>query len=718
MRYHTLRMRGISEAFRQDVELSFDALGPGLIAIVGENGSGKSTLIGSLFAALYRQLPGQKRPLYDFATDAQPEIDVCFSVNGERYRSLMRINPQARQMESYLFGADGQALSDGKKESFQDRIQRLVGSRALYEASIFSNQKRTGNFLSLERVQRKEVFVSQLLGLERLRRLSAAAKSEEESRAREAAGLESEKKALRNVLSQEIAVERAAEIEQALKDSAASLEAAESERAETVSTLGDLQRELGALEALEANRRSVIHRRDGLAGEINAVQQAISRDERLIARHSPWNGERQKLDSLAERIGNLHSRIQQAQAVEATNREAESAIHTVSAELAAKRSELERARTECEELSRVPCQGRGEFAKCPKIQRAICAQQDLSHIEGTIATLELERHVHESSLVQIPAGSARLLTETREAEKERQKLEAAVRQQEEMKVVETRHAERLEALRRLEQEHSAVGEELLRLSGEIAVYDGRRQAAGGLQQRLRELEALLRQLLVQREGLLADKAQLEQARAQAARTEERLQLLEQELGLVRQERDDWGYLARVFGADEIQLLEIQSAGPELSEIVNDLLEGCLDNKFEIRFRTQRPKADGRGFVDDFDVEVRNKSLDRTCTVDELSGGQFVLVNEALNLGIAMYNARRGEGIHYEMLFRDETIGALDHHNGLEYVRMLRRAMAIGGFYQVVFISHTQGVWELADRVVEVKDGKVKIAELSAGQPRE
>jgi len=70
-------------------------------------------------------------------------------------------------------------------------------------------------------------------------------------------------------------------------------------------------------------------------------------------------------------------------------------------------------------------------------------------------------------------------------------------------------------------------------------------------------------------------------------------------------------------------------------------------------------------VDDFDVEVRNKNLDRTCLVDELSGGQFVLVNEAVNLGIAIYNMRQGEGIRYETLFRDETVGALDAGNGKE-----------------------------------------------------
>lgn len=715
MRFRTLKLHGLSEAFRNEVEVDFDKLGPGLIAVVGENGAGKSTLIGSLFASLYRQLPGQKRPLYDFATDAQPEIDVRFSVNGEQYRSLLRINPQARQMESYLFRADGEALSDGKKESFQDCIQRLVGSRALYEASIFSNQKRAGNFLSLERAQRKEVFVSQLLGLEGLRRLSAMAKSQGEISAREAVDLESQKKTLLSLLKQPETKFRIADIEQSLKDTASRLETGEKERGETAGGLGKLQKELGALESLEANRGNVRRRRDSLADEIATLERAICEDQRLLARRFNFSEARQRLDAVAERIGSLHSQIQRAHSAEAVNYEVEGALRIVSAELTAKRAESDRARTECEELSRVPCEGRGEFANCPKIQRAIRAQQDLPEIEGTIAALELERRVHESGLVQIVAGSAQLLAEVRNAERERQTLEGLVRQQEELKAAEARLAERMETLRRLERERAAESNELVRLEQEISAYSNRCQREKELRRRLLELEAELRSLQARREGLLADKAQFDQVRAQAARTEERLQLLDKELFLLRQERDDWEYLARVFGADEIQLLEIQSAGPEMSELVNDLLEGCLDNRFEVRFRTQRPKADGRGFVDDFDVEVRNKSLDRTCTVDELSGGQFVLVNEALNLGIAMYNARKGEGIHYEMLFRDETIGALDHHNGLEYVRMLRRAMEIGGFYQVVFISHTPGVWELADRVVEVKDGRVKVAEFRDGR---
>jgi exonuclease SbcC len=86
-------------------------------------------------------------------------------------------------------------------------------------------------------------------------------------------------------------------------------------------------------------------------------------------------------------------------------------------------------------------------------------------------------------------------------------------------------------------------------------------------------------------------------------------------------------------------------------------------------------------------------------------GKWVLVNEAVNLGIAIYNMRQGEGIRYETLFRDETVGALDAVNGKEYVRMLRRAMDLGGFHQVIFICHTPLVWELADCTLSVGNGR-------------
>jgi exonuclease SbcC len=261
-------------------------------------------------------------------------------------------------------------------------------------------------------------------------------------------------------------------------------------------------------------------------------------------------------------------------------------------------------------------------------------------------------------------------------------------------------------LERLAQARTEVGEELSRKESALSAFsclDGKMQAS---RQEVQNADRLTVSCRHERDGLVARKAQINQRQEQLEIARTRLAQVEADLGAARNEREDYTYLSRVFGPDEIQLCEIQAAGPAVSTLVNALLEGCFDNKFEIRFRTQRPKADGRGMVGDFDVEVRNKNLDRTYLVDELSGGQFVLVNEAVNLGIAIYNMRQGEGIRYETLFRDETVGALDAANGKEYVRMLRRAMDLGEFHQVIFICHTPLVWEFADTVLSVSGGCV------------
>jgi exonuclease SbcC len=316
----------------------------------------------------------------------------------------------------------------------------------------------------------------------------------------------------------------------------------------------------------------------------------------------------------------------------------------------------------------------------------------LPALEGEAATLSIEVLVQRGSLVQIATPSSELTRTLEGCEHDRKKVDQERQRYEGLRAVEARRDERFKALERLAQARTEVVQELSSKESALSAFsdlDGKMQASR------REIEGTDRLIICccrDRDGLIARQAQIKQRQEQMETARTRLAQVEAELEATRTELEDFNYLARVFGPDEIQLCEIQAAGPQVSILVNSLLEGCFDNKFEIRFRTQRPKADGRGMVDDFDVEVRNKNLDRTCLVDELSGEQFVLVNEAVNLGIAIYNMRQGEGIRYETLFRDETVGALDPTNAKEYVRMLRRAMELGGFHQVVFICHTPLVW--------------------------
>jgi exonuclease SbcC len=704
MRPLSLRLRGITEAFPNEVCVDFNSLGEGLIALVGENGAGKSTLIGSVFAALFRQLPGQKRSLYDFATHPQPEIDLTFSVNGARYRSLLKIDPKSRQMESYLFNGEGKPLTNGKKEPFEELIRKCAGTPDFFLSSIFSSQKRTGNFLSLERSERKELFIRELLGLDLLRLIAAAAKDKADEVARTTLGMEGQARSLKEVV--EGGVEEPAEVEARLREVSSRLETLEAEKRVAQQRLLEFQAAEARRKPLLAEVETLKQRLRKTDAEITETKRQIGRDESLLTGKKDLADLTERGATLATRIEELHRQIREIQGLETTNRDTERTVQTLDAELRGNLAELERLRVEREELAIVPCRGEGPYASCPKIGRAIEAGVRIPTLEGEVATLSIEVEAQRNSLVQIATPSFELTRTLEGCERQRRVVDEERQRYEELRAVEVRREERLKALERLAQGRAEVTAELARKESALSAFpglDGKMQAS---RRQIENTDRLIISCRRERDSLIARQAQIKQRLEQLEAAQTRLAQVEAELGAARAEQEDYSYLSRVFGPDEIQLCEIQTAGPQVSTLVNSLLEGCFDNKFEIRFRTQRPKADGKGMVDDFDVEVRNKNLDRTCLVDELSGGQFVLVNEAVNLGIAIYNMRQGEGIRYETLFRDETVGSLDAVNGKEYVRMLRRAMDLGGFHQVIFICHTPLVWELADRILEVHGGQV------------
>lgn len=165
---------------------------------------------------------------------------------------------------------------------------------------------------------------------------------------------------------------------------------------------------------------------------------------------------------------------------------------------------------------------------------------------------------------------------------------------------------------------------------------------------------------------------------------------------------------RAFGKDGIQALEIDAAGPEVSALINELLCSCFGPRFTLSFETTRPKADGKGEREVFDIRIIDNERGRQGEIGTMSGGEKVILNEAISLALAIYNTRRS-GKHFETLFRDETAGALDPVNADRYLRMLRRALELGGFHQLIFIAHQEDLWQAADARVMVRDGQAEVA---------
>ena len=235
----------------------------------------------------------------------------------------------------------------------------------------------------------------------------------------------------------------------------------------------------------------------------------------------------QRAQGLNARAAELHRRVEEVQAIEASNREADGLTKSVEADLKTKRDNLERSRVESAELATVPCGGQGAYATCVKIRRAIQARQDLPILEGVVSTLELELELQRGAVVEAPASSAQLLKQLQECERERRSLEAVRKRHEELRMVQARQAERQAALEKLNEERSGFGTRLQEVVNALTQFEGLQTALNAIRERSREVNSDISQCRTERELAIARKAKAEQCLQQIENARSRASVVEQ-----------------------------------------------------------------------------------------------------------------------------------------------------------------------------------------------
>ncbi len=189
---------------------------------------------------------------------------------------------------------------------------------------------------------------------------------------------------------------------------------------------------------------------------------------------------------------------------------------------------------------------------------------------------------------------------------------------------------------------------------------------------------------------------LERCQASAARLAE----LEQEEQAQLVQVSDWTRVAANLGKDGLQALEIDAAGPELTGLCNDILHRAHGPRFTVRVETQRASADGKRQLEGCDVMVLDTVQGREASGETFSGGERVVLSEALALAITVLACRRS-GLSDVSLVRDESGAALDPANARVYVAMLRHAIELTGARHCLLVSHMPEVQELCDHRIEV-----------------
>ena len=141
-------------------------------------------------------------------------------------------------------------------------------------------------------------------------------------------------------------------------------------------------------------------------------------------------------------------------------------------------------------------------------------------------------------------------------------------------------------------------------------------------------------------------------------------------------------------------------------MANELLADAYGSRFQLRLETMAAKKD-KGTREVFDVVVCDTERGREGNGEDLSGGEKVIVGEALGLGIGLFHAESA-GVGLGTVCRDETVGALDPENGERYIAMLKSFLRVGRVHQLLYVCHSPTLTDMADAVVRVENGHVSV----------
>jgi exonuclease SbcC len=763
VKLHSLKFRGIGR-FREEVTLPIAELGEAaLVAIVGENGAGKTTAVEMLPGLLYRSTPS-RGALAALANAKDSYVEAVVETD-QRYTLRVLIDGIAKNKpsEGYIL-ASGAPLVSGKVRDYDAAIARLFPAADVLLSSAFAAQSGEGRFLDLPASARKQLF-AKLLGLGHLERLAMAATTEsheahhdldvakarrEDLQRRADAGATMEAEVATRREAHAAAVAAREEAEAKVVSARAALDAHRAREAELSKAQGDAMAELRIASDRHMAARTKL---DSLQDELAQASARRAALEGRLAVRAALETQAAAADALQRRVEDAETALRAAREEEEAHlavfgewRDRKAAAERRAQDLEvewrsardkaatlrdAQRKDVARIEAAASGLDKVPCHGEGEFAACALIAAATKARAALPGAKTVLAEYEARAASVEppADLEEARRAVAEVGPEPRfDAAGTTPRLEHELRglRTDLLNAVDARG--KLAALDEVKRQADAIDVDAAKIRAAITTAAAQVEAIASEVKRIGEVtaaatialnahkaaapkavdERALAGMRATETAAAADVARAEQALADAQSAAAEVAEFDVEVARLTADLDDWQHLVKALGRDGIQALEIDAAGPEVSGLTNELLHACYGPRFSVSLETTALKADGKGTKEVFDLRVIDTERGVEGSADQLSGGEKVLVSEALALAIAIYNTRRSS-IPLLTLFRDECAGALSTANATRYVEMLRRAVALGGFHRVFFIAHQPQLWAMADACLVFEDGKVRLS---------
>lgn len=488
-----------------------------------------------------------------------------------------------------------------------------------------------------------------------------------------------------------------------------------------------------AVAGLEADRARIAAKRDA---DVAEADKRIAGNEQILGMADAIAAAGATLTRLDEEFGAARSAFTERQA---EYRQAVEQLRQVEKQLGALATvedRRDRAQRDTGILDTVPCGGAGAYAACQFLTDATAAQAqlqalnaqlepkaaladavgrqvvDVERLGAAVKALQETTSALETQRVE-PAKLVKYATPLAEAKAkiagyEEAKAKATADAAEQLDAVDVQHHQRMGDL---DEVAATLGVEIARL--ELALTLGKvdlDEAAAGntkavvLQADLAAARAEWDRVTAAIATTASGRDELERRRQEFATKREQLAAVRGRLAQVDQELVEWRDLRKALDKGGLPDLEIDAAGPTITATTNALLTSCYSTRFTVELVTQVEKADKSGMRDEFTVKVfDNETGGDWRDIAQLSGGEKVVVQEALMCAIAVYVNERSP-MPIRTLWRDETGAALDPANAIAYVHMLRKVLELGHFHHVFFISHNPAAAALADTQIRVGGG--------------
>lgn len=752
----SLKLRGstgIKKGIGKDeISIDFDSYDSGLIALTGENGKGKTTLIENCHP--YPQLLTRKGKLQDHfcLRDSFREVIYRDRESKRMVKCLIQIDGETKSGSCNYYaytsndgGANWEAVPGVDKNSapYEDFVLATFGPMELFLRTAFITQRPTKNLPDLTDAtagEKKTLFV-ELAGIDYLQKFADAANDRAKIANLTAHDAEIRAQTL------ELTVSRRADVENAMKEAEKQLSEKNAELEKVTADGKKAREELNTAQERANKERDRAYREsearseaEKIKGEIASIESEIFKNENaangkdaneaLVKKYEAFQetvSEEQKKQNvlneenskrMADYLSQKSAYDDKVRKIEKERDELADKKASVEREIANARNDIKLHERDAAEFNDT-CPTCGQKLPADKIteltEKRDNAKRAIKLIENGIAEKENTLSELNREITSLTQEISEIAFE--EPMKPQTKVfDASVLNnavQEMSKIDINRVRTELEtaktALVRIEGLNAQIADKKKLLSQAESVVEKLASE--------KDLEAgnALIDAQVKHEGLSAQYTRVKSEIASLETTIEsakenlseidgqkaQLDEAEKQAGEAKAESTEWELVAKAFGKDGIQALELDALAPGISDTANNLLHSAYGDRFTISIETTRIGGAGKKTkqIEDFKIMVTDDG--ETTTLENKSGGEAVWIKRAIYDAFAVIR-RRNTGFAFLTCFQDETDGALDASAKTAYCRMLEASHEAAKLRNTIIITHSNEVKAMVEQKIAME----------------